>query len=55
MFGGTVAEPFSNKSIIIELLTENVHKEFDRIKNLTNDIVQQQTSMPWGKFFISFQ
>src|SRR5690606_13429054 len=45
--GTTIAEPASNKSVIIEFLVDNVDRDFDRIKSLTEDVIQEPTTMPW--------
>jgi len=50
-----VAEPASNKSMIIEFLVEHVDDDYERIKGLTNDIVQQPTTMPWGNRSLLFR
>src|SRR4051794_25672752 len=44
-FGEGIAQPAANKSVIIEFLVENVDDEYERIKDLTNDIVQKPTTM----------
>src|ERR1700712_901487 len=44
-FGEGVAQPAANKSVIIEFLVENVDDEYEKIKNLTNEIVQKPTTM----------
>jgi len=54
-FGGSVAQPATNKSVIIEFLVENVDAEYERIKNLTDDIVQKPTTMPWGNRSLLFR
>lgn len=54
-FGEGVAQPAANKSVIIEFLVENVDGEYERIKDLTNDIVQKPTSMPWGNRSLLFR
>lgn len=40
-FGEGVAQPANNKSVIIEFHVENVDVEYERIKDLTSDIVQK--------------
>ncbi len=45
-FGEAVAEPAANKSVIIEFIVENVDDDYERIKELTTDIVQKPTTMP---------
>ena len=54
-FGEGVAQPATNKSIIIEFLVENVDAEYERIKDLTDDIVQKPTTMPWGNRSLLFR
>ncbi len=54
-FGEGVAQPAANKSVIIEFLVENVDDEYKRIKDLTNDIVQEPTTMPWGNRSLLFR
>ena len=55
LFGGNVAEPSNNKSVIIEFLVKNVDEEYERIKNLTHDIVQKPTTMPRGNRSLLFR
>lgn len=55
LFGEGIAEAASNKSIIIEFLVENVDDEYERIKDLTTDIVQKPTTMPWGNRSLLFR
>jgi len=54
-FGEGVAQPAANKSIIIEFLVENVDDEYERIKDLSIDIVQKPTTMPWGNRSLLFR
>jgi len=54
-FGGEIAQPATNRSIIIEFLVENVDEDYERIKGLTNDIVQEPTTMPWGNRSLLFR
>jgi predicted enzyme related to lactoylglutathione lyase len=54
-FGDGVAEPASNKSIIIEFLVEDVDYNYEMIKELTSEIVQQPTTMPWGNRSLLFR
>ncbi|MDQ6904393.1 MAG: VOC family protein [Bacteroidota bacterium] len=55
LFGENVAEPASNRSVIIEFLVDNVDEEYEKVKNLTNDIVQKPTTMPWGNRSLLFR
>ena len=54
-FGEGIAQPANNKSVIIEFLVENVDAEYERIKDLTDDIVQKPTTMPWGNRSLLFR
>jgi predicted enzyme related to lactoylglutathione lyase len=54
-FGERVAQPATNKSVIIEFFVENVDDDYERIKDLTNDVVQKPTTMPWGNRSLLFR
>ena len=54
-FGEGIAQPAANKSVIIEFLVQNVDAAYEKIKALTNDIVQQPTTMPWGNRSLLFR
>lgn len=55
LFGEGVAQPAANKSVIIEFLVENVDDDYERIKDLTSEIVQKPTTMPWGNRSLLFR
>ncbi|WP_306298623.1 glyoxalase/bleomycin resistance/extradiol dioxygenase family protein [Sphingobacterium sp. JB170] len=40
---------------MIEFFVENVDDDYERIKNLTSDIVQKPTTMPWGNRSLLFR
>lgn len=54
-FGEGIAQPASNKSVIIEFRVDNVDLEFERIKFFLHDIVQEPTTMPWGNRSLLFR
>lgn len=54
-FGEGVAEPATNKSMIIEFFVENVDDNYEIIKGLTSEIVQKPTTMPWGNRSLLFR
>lgn len=54
-FGGQIAEPASSKSVIIEFRVENVDNDYNRIKDVSTDIVQEPTTMPWGNRSLLFR
>jgi predicted enzyme related to lactoylglutathione lyase len=51
LFGEGLIRPASNNSVIIEFRVANVDDEFNRIKDLINDIVQVPTTIPMGQSF----
>ena len=55
VFGENIAEPAMNKSAIIEFLVDNVDEAYEKIKDLTRDIVQKPTTMPWGNRSLLFR
>jgi predicted enzyme related to lactoylglutathione lyase len=55
LFGQGVAQAAGNKSVIIEFLVENVDEDYERIKDLTSEIVQKPTTMPWGNRSLLFR
>ena len=54
-FGDGIAEPATNKSIIIEFLVKNVDDNYRIIKDLTTEILQEPTTMPWGNRSLLFR
>ncbi|MDB5272728.1 MAG: hypothetical protein JWO58_1095 [Chitinophagaceae bacterium] len=55
LFGEGIAQPATNRSVIIEFLVEDVDRDYERIKELTQDIVQKPTTMPWGNRSLLFR
>ena len=49
------ARPADNHSVIIEFLVEDVDKEFERLRGLVSEWVQEPTTMPWGNRSILFR
>lgn len=43
-----------SKNTIIEFLVASVDEEYERIKNLTDRIVQEPATMPWGNRSLLF-
>lgn len=54
-FGEGIVQPASNNSVIIEFIVENVDDDYERIKDLTGDIIQKPTTMPWGNRSLLFR
>jgi predicted enzyme related to lactoylglutathione lyase len=55
LFGEGLVSPASNNSVIIEFRVANVDDEFERIKELTGNVVQVPTTMPWGNRSLLFR
>lgn len=54
MFSEGMTDFAGTKSIIIEFLVNNVDGEYQRIKEITSDIIQEPTTMPWGNRSLLF-
>jgi len=55
LFGDGIAQPASNRSVIIEFRVENVDEDYERIKEIADDIIQKPTTMPWGNRSLLFR
>ncbi len=55
LFGEGSARPADNHTAIIEFLVDDVDAEYNRIKQLPNDIVTEPTTMPWGNRSLLFR
>jgi predicted enzyme related to lactoylglutathione lyase len=49
------ARPADNHSVIIEFRVDDVDTEFQRLKSLVSEWVQEPTTMPWGNRSILFR
>ena len=49
------ARPADNHTVIIEFLVDDVDKEFERLRTLVSEWVQEPTTMPWGNRSILFR
>jgi predicted enzyme related to lactoylglutathione lyase len=56
LFGGDVARPAENHSVIIEFRVADVDTEYRRLGELIGDtLVQAPTTMPWGNRSLLFR
>jgi len=55
LFGTDSARPADNRTVIIEFRVEDVDSEYERLKPLVSDWVQEPTTMPWGNRSILFR
>jgi catechol 2,3-dioxygenase-like lactoylglutathione lyase family enzyme len=55
LFGEDSARPADNHTVIIEFRVGNVDSEYERLKPLVTDWVQEPATMPWGNRSILFR
>jgi predicted enzyme related to lactoylglutathione lyase len=55
LFGEGIAQPGTNRNVIIEFRVENVDNDYERIKDMVAEIVQKPTTMPWGNRSLLFR
>jgi len=49
------ARPADNHTVIIEFLVDDVDSEYEQLKPLVSEWVQEPTTMPWGNRSILFR
>ena len=54
MFSEGLTDFAGTKSTIIEFLVKNVDEEYERIKEIASEIIQEPTTMPWGNRSLLF-
>jgi len=54
MFSEGLTDFAGTKSTIIEFLVKNVDEEYERIKSIASNIIQEPTTMPWGNRSLLF-
>lgn len=54
MFSEGLTDFAGTKSTIIEFLVKNVDEEYERIKSIASNIIQEPTKMPWGNRSLLF-
>ncbi|MBO9694200.1 VOC family protein [Chryseobacterium sp.] len=54
MFSEGLTEFTGTKSTIIEFMVDNVDEEYERIKAIAPEIIQEPTTMPWGNRSLLF-
>jgi catechol 2,3-dioxygenase-like lactoylglutathione lyase family enzyme len=55
LFGEDSARPADNHTVIIEFRVDDVDKEYERLKPLVSEWVQEPATMPWGNRSILFR
>ena len=55
LFGEGSARAADNRTVIIEFKVDDVDAEYERLKPLVGDWVQEPTTMPWGNRSLLFR
>ncbi len=55
MFGAGAARPADNHTVILEFRVDDVDNDYERLKAVIGDVVQQPTTMPWGNRSLLFR
>jgi len=52
---GRAARPADNHTAIIEFRVEDIDKEYERLRNVISEFVQEPTTQPWGNRSLLFR
>jgi catechol 2,3-dioxygenase-like lactoylglutathione lyase family enzyme len=55
LFGAGAARPADNHTAILELMVDDVDHEFERLKAVVKEFVQEPTTQPWGNRSLLFR
>jgi uncharacterized glyoxalase superfamily protein PhnB len=55
MFGVGAARPADNHTAIIEFRVDDVDKEYQRLKRVISEFVQEPITQPWGNRSLMFR
>ena len=55
LFAPGSARPADNHTAIIEFLVDDVDAEYERIRQITTEFVNEPTTMPWGNRSLLFR
>ncbi|MDR3728032.1 MAG: VOC family protein [Terracidiphilus sp.] len=55
LFGAGAARPADNHSAILEFRVNDVDKEYDRLKEVIREFVQEPKTQPWGNRSLMFR
>ncbi len=55
IFGAGAARPADNHTAILEFRVDDVDNDYERLKAMIGDVVQQPTTMPWGNRSLLFR
>jgi len=55
LFGAGAARPADNHSAILEFRVDDVDREWEKLKEIAGDVVQEPTTQPWGNRSLLFR
>ncbi len=55
LFGEGTVRPADNHSAIIEFRVDDVDKEYEKLRTIVSEFVQEPTTMPWGNRSLLFR
>lgn len=55
LFGAGSARPADNHTAILEFLVDDVDAEYERIRQVATEFVNEPTTMPWGNRALLFR
>lgn len=55
LFGSGAARPADNHTAIIEFRVDDVDREFNKLKEVLDEFVQEPTTQPWGNRSLLFR
>ena len=55
LFGAGAARPADNHTAIVEFRVEDVDREFNKLKGVIDEFVQEPTTQPWGNRSLLFR
>jgi len=55
LFGSGAARPADNHTAIIEFRVDDVDREFNKLKGVLDEFVQEPTTQPWGNRSLLFR
>jgi catechol 2,3-dioxygenase-like lactoylglutathione lyase family enzyme len=55
LFGSGAARPADNHTAIIEFRVDDVDQEFNKLKGVLDEFVQEPTTQPWGNRSLLFR
>ena len=48
LFGASAAHPADNRTAIVEFRVDDVDQEYENLKQVVSEFVQEPTTQPWG-------